>query len=256
MGVWETFGTPLRLATFAALLTLVAVAVAAVRGRRPRVSAGRAGLAGTILVVVLATALPREQPWVGPGERVLALGEGGLDGWRVVLDAPGSLAAIVLIASVLLYIPFGFFGSLAHPDHPGWVISGAALLSILVEAWQLYVIGGLASTDDVLLNLVGTGIGWGLARLFLRGLDGELLALLGLPDHPASYAAPVGGDDRERVGNAGGAAAEGDGATATRTRGASRRPPDLARRHPGRPGWRLRGGRGGIRRQRSDRGDR
>jgi hypothetical protein len=256
MGLWETFGTPLRLATFAGLVTLVAVAVAAVRGRRPRVSAGRAGLAGSILVVVLATALPRERPWVGPGERVLALGEGGLDGWRVILDAPGSLAAIVLIASVLLYIPFGFFGSLAHPEHPAWVISGAALLSILVEAWQLYVIGGLASTDDVLLNLVGTAIGWGLARLLLRGLDGDGTAIPGRRDRPASYAAPVGGDDRERVGSAGGSAAEGDVASTPRPRGASRRPPHLARRHPGRPGERLRGGRGGIRRQRGDRGDR
>jgi hypothetical protein len=173
MGLWDTFGTPLRLATLAALLTLVAIAVAASRGRRPMIAAGRAGLAGSILVVVLATALPRERPFVGPGERVLALGEGSLDGWRVILDAPGSLAAVVLIASVLLYIPVGFFGGLVHPDHPGWVMTGALALSVLVEAWQLWVIGGLASTDDVLLNLVGAAIGFGLALLLHRRLDDD-----------------------------------------------------------------------------------
>jgi hypothetical protein len=178
LGLWSNFGAPLQLAFAVAAVTACAVVVLRIRawrGATPWTAIARVGLAGSVLVVLLATALPRAWPPEGRGDLVLAPGRGGLADWRVVLEAPGSLAAVLLVLNVVLYLPVGLFGGLLVPDRPGRAVAGAVGLSILVETWQLAVIGRVASTDDVLLNVVGAVVGLGLARTLVhRGGPGNL----------------------------------------------------------------------------------
>jgi hypothetical protein len=167
LGLWSNFEAPLQLASTVAFVTVATIAFVALRRRRIGVSweeVARIGLVGSVLVVLLATALPRAWPPGGAGDLVLLPGRGGLADWRVLLEAPSSLAAVLLALNVVLYLPVGLFAGILRPDRPGRVLGGAIGLSVLVEAWQLGVIGRVASTDDVLLNASGAAIGLGLAR--------------------------------------------------------------------------------------------
>lgn len=115
---------------------------------------------GAAAVVVLATATPDAwPPLVRPdGDLVLQPGRGGLSEWRVLLQQPDSLAAVLLVANIALYVPLGFAARL------GWqrtrpVLAAILTLSISVEVLQWRVLGRVGSTDDVLLNVAGGALG-------------------------------------------------------------------------------------------------
>lgn len=115
---------------------------------------------GSAIVVVIATALPRDwPPRFAPGDLALELGRGGLSDWRVLYEHPDSLSAVLLLANVLLYIPLAIFGVVGWPRHGFLVWAGCVALSLGVESAQLLFLDGVASTDDVILNVGGATVG-------------------------------------------------------------------------------------------------
>jgi hypothetical protein len=123
---------------------------------------------GSLVVVVIATALPRHwPPHLGRGDLVLELGRGGLSDWRVLYEDPNSLSAVLLLANVLLYIPLGFFGVVGWPRWTPAIWLGCLAVSLLVELAQRVFLDGVASLDDVLLNIGGATIGVVLGAVFV-----------------------------------------------------------------------------------------
>ncbi len=76
-----------------------------------------------------------------------------------------------LLANILLYIPFGFFGSrslprlLAAPARLVLVLAGGVLLSTSMELAQFYDAGRDSTLGDVYANAIGTAIGIGLSGI-------------------------------------------------------------------------------------------
>ena len=126
--------------------------------------AGWVTLAGSVALVVSATALPRAWPpvWDGWGDLALVPGDGGLAGWRDLATPLDSLPAVQLWANVGLYVPVGMALRVMTGSAARTLLAGAAL-SILLEAWQFVALSRVASTDDVLLNVAGLAIGLAVA---------------------------------------------------------------------------------------------
>ncbi|MBY5161275.1 VanZ family protein [Nitriliruptoria bacterium AS10] len=124
-------------------------------------------LLGSVAVVLAATALPHGWPpaLASDGDLVLRPGGGGLQDLPVLWDDPRSLAALLLVLNVVLYVPVGAFARLALPDHGARALLIPLVLSVAVEAWQFVGLGRVGSLDDVLLNLAGATVGWFAARL-------------------------------------------------------------------------------------------
>lgn len=163
-GIWSQFQGPILAAALVAGVTVMAVALMAARRRAVRRrgpgAACRVLAVGAAVLVVVCTASPATWPPVlaTDGDLVLGLGQGGLGEWRVLFEQPSSLAAVLLVANVLIYVPLGFFGRL------GWrrslpVLAGAAALSSAIEVVQWGGLGRVASTDDFLLNVGGAALG-------------------------------------------------------------------------------------------------
>jgi hypothetical protein len=114
------------------------------------------------LAIVAATALPQVWPprISAGGDLVLELGRGGLREWRAILDSPTSWTSVLLLANVLVYVPFGFLGVMAWPHRKGLVFAAGVGISLLVEFSHFTISERVASTDDVLLNVLGLSLGW------------------------------------------------------------------------------------------------
>jgi hypothetical protein len=125
---------------------------------------------GSAMVIGAAMGLPLSWPprWEGLGDLVLQPGRGGLSDWRVLFDARESLAALLLVANVLLYIPLSLFATFAWPTARSRILLGCLALSLLVELVQLILLARVASVDDVLLNMAGAVIGYLVALGLLR----------------------------------------------------------------------------------------
>jgi glycopeptide antibiotics resistance protein len=67
---------------------------------------------------------------------------------------------VLLLANVILYMPFGFLGVLGWPDHALRVVAAGLGISLLVEISHFTITERVASTDDVLLNTAGLLLGW------------------------------------------------------------------------------------------------
>ncbi len=139
--------------------------------------AGSAGAYALVLVLVTAFILYgslfpfeyREQSY--PGGPVFYL----LSTWRD-WDHRGDL-----LSNILLYMPFGFFGTLALPSFVTarrralvMTVVGTAL-SCGVEITQFHDVGRVTSMGDVYANLIGSGVGgfvavsrWRLDALAIR----------------------------------------------------------------------------------------
>jgi len=111
---------------------------------------------GAVFVIFVATGLPRDWPlhW-GGGDLKLRLGQGGLGEWRHIINEPNSLAALLIILNVVLYIPLAFFATLGWRRNVLAVLAACLLVSLGVEFAQLVALNGVAATDDVLLNFSG-----------------------------------------------------------------------------------------------------
>jgi len=116
---------------------------------------------GSAFSIVAATAVPYTWPPVryGLGDLVLVPGRGGMGDLAQILAAPGSLAAILLAANVLLYIPLTLAAAVGWPQRSATILLAALLLSLSVETVQYLVLERVAATDDVILNMTGAVMG-------------------------------------------------------------------------------------------------
>lgn len=168
-GLFSQFEASLVLAVVA---TVAAIAAAAVVGTRLRRSGGawvtasaRVLAVGAVIVTVVATALPRSAGFETGGDLVLRPGRGGLGNLDQILDDPNSLAGVLLLANIVLYIAVGLLATIGWYERRRVVLLGCLGLSLFVETSQYLFLGRVAATDDVILNMAGAVIGWGAALL-------------------------------------------------------------------------------------------
>jgi glycopeptide antibiotics resistance protein len=76
-----------------------------------------------------------------------------------------------LVGNLLLLLPFGLLGPVALPVMDGWirVFLVALGLSLAIEAAQLFIPNRMADVDDVLLNVFGALIGYGILSVLRLG---------------------------------------------------------------------------------------
>lgn len=171
--VVDNFDLAIRLSAVIIILTaLLAWRAASKPGtieRSRKVLIARHMTIGSALVAVVATSIrgPR-LIFESGGDLVLTLGGGGLGDLKQIAASPSSLAAILLAGNILLYVPIGFAGTFGWYDRRRSVLVGCLLLSIAVETLQMLALGRVAALDDVILNMTGATIGYGLASLMVR----------------------------------------------------------------------------------------
>lgn len=177
-GLVSNFDLALRLAGAVAVLALVSAGVAAHRapvdGRFQR--AVRVLAVGAILTVVAATVVtPGGITW-NYRQLVLIPGEAGLGDLADLVEDPGSLAAVQLVLNVALYVPVGLLVTMGWDGDGRGVRRGllvGACTSLFVEFVQWQFTTRVASTDDVLLNLIGVGLGVSLVAAVRRRRPGS-----------------------------------------------------------------------------------
>ena len=79
-------------------------------------------------------------------------------------------AVINLVGNVIMFIPLGFFtATLWKIFRPLWrcLLLGGGII-VCVELTQLFCLVGSCDFDDLMLNVVGIGLGYGLFRLITR----------------------------------------------------------------------------------------
>ena len=77
-------------------------------------------------------------------------------------------AVINLVGNVIMFVPLGFFtAALWKAFRPLWrcLLLGSGII-VCVELMQLFALVGSCDFDDLMLNVVGIGLGYGLYRLF------------------------------------------------------------------------------------------
>jgi len=124
------------------------------------------GLAAVSLVAILAaTVTPQSWPPErdGWGDLVFAPGGDSLGRLEVLQTDPTSLAAVLVMLNVSMFVPFAGFAVLGW-GRPWAVLLVAVAVSIGIETVQLVALSGVAATDDVILNAAGAVLGSGLGR--------------------------------------------------------------------------------------------
>lgn len=83
-------------------------------------------------------------------------------------------AAAINILNVVMFVPVGFLLGCGFPGMT-WrrVLCVAVVLSVGIEVLQLLLRRGLCETDDVLHNVVGALMGYGIARLLFIAHRGQ-----------------------------------------------------------------------------------
>jgi VanZ family protein len=145
------------------LLVAVGMVVTAVISRRAhagRRSVTRGLAVVSLLAIVVATVTPREWPPQrdGWGDLVLAAGHDTLGRLDVLRTEPTSLASILIVLNVALFVPLGAFAVLGW-GRPWAVLLVALAVSVSIETIQFLALSRIASTDDVILNVGGAVVG-------------------------------------------------------------------------------------------------
>ena len=72
------------------------------------------------------------------------------------------LAIVNLVGNVIMFVPLGFFVPCIWQKTRkfGWHVLAMALVIVVIELLQLFTLLGSCDVDDLLLNLVGTTIGF------------------------------------------------------------------------------------------------
>ena len=79
-------------------------------------------------------------------------------------------AVVNLVGNVVMFVPLGFFVPCIweRTRKFGWHFLAMVLIIVAVELTQLFTLLGKCDVDDLLLNLVGTTIGFVLWKLWQR----------------------------------------------------------------------------------------
>ena len=84
-------------------------------------------------------------------------------------------AVVNLVGNVVMFVPLGFFAALLwRPFRPLWrcALLGGGII-VCVELTQLLIRVGSCDFDDLLLNVVGICMGYGLLRLRRKKMTSE-----------------------------------------------------------------------------------
>jgi VanZ family protein len=171
-GLLSQFGDSVGAVLVVMSVSAVVAAVVAIRRARSGYKwlspVARILTAGSALVVAAATATPFSSGFSPDGDLVLAPGGAGLGDLDQIVADPTSLAAILLLSNILLYVPLAFFAAISfHPRrHLALVVCLA--LSLAAETTQYLLLERVAATDDLILNMVGSLIGYALASMLFR----------------------------------------------------------------------------------------
>ena len=78
-------------------------------------------------------------------------------------------AVVNLVGNVIMFVPLGFFVPILwkRTGQFGWHLFAMTAIILSVELTQLFTLLGTCDVDDLLLNLVGTTLGFGLWKLGL-----------------------------------------------------------------------------------------
>ena len=81
-------------------------------------------------------------------------------------------AVVNLAGNVIMFVPLGIFAPILwkRTGKLGWHLLTMTLIIVAVELTQLFTLLGTCDVDDLLLNLVGTTIGFLLWKLWQRML--------------------------------------------------------------------------------------
>ncbi len=72
-----------------------------------------------------------------------------------------------IIANVLIFIPFGFFGMIILKKRTFWVILLGAMFIVTIETFQMITAVGIFDVDDIWLNILGVIIGVVFYKLYI-----------------------------------------------------------------------------------------
>ena len=91
--------------------------------------------------------------------------------WRLLQSGSPGLrrhAVINLVGNVVMFIPLGFLLPKVSPRQRRlWrTLLTTALIIVLVEMLQLFSLRGSCDVDDLILNVLGAAIGYGVYRIF------------------------------------------------------------------------------------------
>lgn len=83
-----------------------------------------------------------------------------------------TIATLNLVGNSALFMPLGFFAPFLH-QRIGWRLAflGGALFSLMLETLQLTLKVGSFDVDDVLLNILGVVLGYGMFIVFRKAID-------------------------------------------------------------------------------------
>ncbi|MFS8601186.1 VanZ family protein [Priestia megaterium] len=127
-------------------------------------------LVGSILFIIYLTTLPE------PGLGIGVTGGSNFIPFYTMGDLlfHSSFREFVInnIGNIILFMPFGFFLPLVFNNLGSWkkVCLVGMLLSMTIECIQLFLPNRWTDIDDVILNTIGTGIGYCLFKLISRFL--------------------------------------------------------------------------------------
>ncbi|GGH84251.1 glycopeptide antibiotics resistance protein [Pullulanibacillus pueri] len=110
----------------------------------------------SILFILFFTFLPHSSLGIG-----VEKGHLNLNPLAMFHFASFSSFIINNIGNVMLFIPFGFTLSMRLPNQNKWRIVGiGCLLSMMIEITQLFMPNRCTDIDDVILNTLGTFLGY------------------------------------------------------------------------------------------------
>lgn len=165
-GLSNNFHTAIVVASVLLALGVVVTAVISWRSRAAGRSAARGLAAVSLLAILAATVTPQSWPPErdGWGDLVVAPGGDSLGRLEVLHADPNSLAAVLVVLNVALFVPLAGFAVLGW-GRPWTVLLVAVAVSMGIETVQLVALSRVAATDDVILNLAGAVLGIGLGRV-------------------------------------------------------------------------------------------
>jgi hypothetical protein len=153
----------------AAVLVLRILINGSKSGPSPIRSVARVLASSFAIIALVATSVRgRSLVFESGGDLVLVPGGAGLGDFSQLAADPTSLAAILLAGNALLYIPVAFAAVVGWYSHRRYVLAGCLVLSLTVETFQFAALGRVAAIDDVILNMTGAAIGYGIATWAVR----------------------------------------------------------------------------------------
>ena len=169
----NNFSLAIRLSAVVAVATWVSTLMTVVRRRREGrtlvVGGARVCAVGFAVIAMISTSVRgRRLVFESGGDLVLVPGGAGLGDLEQIAADPTSLAAMLLVGNVALYIPVALAAVIGWYPHRRKVLVGCLFLSLFVESLQFAALGRVAALDDVVLNMIGTAIGYAAAVWVVR----------------------------------------------------------------------------------------